>query len=146
MIRYADVLLLRAECEAMTGGGDLGFGEVNLLRARAAVSFVYEADGTTPAATYVVNEYPGGAWGAIDPMTAIKFERKLELGQEGHRYYDLQRWGDVQTELTRILAYEKTMEWGTALYGSATIGSEDVNFPIPQRQIDLANGNLVQNR
>ena len=69
-----------------------------------------------------------------------------ELGQEGHRYYDLQRWGDVQTDLNRILAYEKTMEWGNALYGSATIGSEDVNFPVPQRQIDLANGNLVQNR
>ena len=40
MIRYADVLLLKAECEAMTGTGDLGFAEVNALRARAADSFV----------------------------------------------------------------------------------------------------------
>jgi len=79
-------------------------------------------------------------------MTAIKFERKLELGQEGHRYYDLQRWGDVQTELNRIMTYEKTMEWGDLLYGNATIGAEDSNFPVPQRQIDLSNGNLVQNR
>ena len=146
MIRYADVLLLKAECEAMTDADDLGFGEVNSLRARAAASLIYEADGTTPAATYVVNEYTVAPANSAEAMTRIKFERKLELGQEGHRYYDLQRWGDVQTELTRILAYEKTMEWGSALYGSATIGSEDVNFPVPQRQIDLANGNLVQNR
>ena len=146
MIRYADLLLLKAECEAMEGADDLGFGEVNLLRARAAISFVYEADGTTPAATYVVNEYAAAPANAAEAMLRIKFERKLELGQEGHRYYDLQRWGDVQTDLNRILAYEKTMEWGNALYGSATVGSEDVNFPVPQRQIDLANGNLVQNR
>jgi hypothetical protein len=46
---------------------------------------------------------------------AIKFERKLELGQEGHRYYDLQRWRDVQTELSRIMAYEKTMPWAGLL-------------------------------
>jgi hypothetical protein len=38
------------------------------------------------------------------------------------------------------------MEWGNTLYGSATVGAEDVNFPIPQRQIDLSNGNLMQNR
>lgn len=146
MIRYADVLLLKAECEAMEGADDLGFGEVNSLRARAAASLVYEADGTTPAANYVVAEYTTPFGSGAEAMIAIKFERKLELGQEGHRYYDLQRWGDVQTELTRILAYEKTMEWGNALYGSATIGGEDVNFPVPQRQIDLSNGNLIQNR
>ena len=40
------------------------------------------------------------------------------------------------------------MEWGSALYlnGNATVGPEDVNFPIPQRQIDLAAGKIVQNR
>jgi hypothetical protein len=146
MIRYADVLLLKAECEAMTGADDLGFGEVNLLRERAANSFVYEADGTTPAANYVISEYPTPFGSGAQAMVAIKFERKLELGQEGHRFYDLQRWDDVQTELNRILAYEKTMPWGNALYGSATVGAEDVNFPIPQRQLDLSNGNLVQNR
>ncbi|MDF1574762.1 MAG: RagB/SusD family nutrient uptake outer membrane protein [Bacteroidales bacterium] len=148
MARYADAILLKAECEAMTGADDLGFGEVNAIRDRAANSdgFVYEDDGVTPAANYVISEYPAAFGSGAQAMVAIKFERKLELGQEGHRYYDLQRWGDVQSELSRILAYEKTMEWGNALYGSATIGAEDVNFPVPQRQIDLANGNLIQNR
>jgi hypothetical protein len=146
LIRYADVLLLKAECEAMTDSDDRGLGEVNALRARAANTngFVKNEDGTD-AANYVIAEYP--SFGSqSEAMEAIKFERKLELGMEGHRYYDLQRWGDVQSELNRIMQYEKTQEWGAALYGNATIGPEDVNFPIPQRQIDLMLGNLVQNR
>ena len=147
LIRYADALLLKAECEAKTGTGDLGLGEVNAIRTRAANTdgFVKEADGTTYAANYVIGTYPAFA-DAAAAMKAIKFERKLELGQEGHRYYDLQRWDDVQTELNRIMTYEKTMMWGDLLYGSASVGPEDVNFPLPQRQIDVSNGLLIQNR
>jgi starch-binding outer membrane protein, SusD/RagB family len=147
MIRYADLLLLKAECKAMTNTGDLGLAEVNAVRTRAANpdGFVLNEAGDAPAANYVIGTYTSFASQA-EAMMAIKFERKLELGQEGHRYYDLQRWGDVQSELTRILAHEKSMPWGNNLYGSATIGAEDVNFPIPQRQIDISNGNLTQNR
>ena len=147
-IRYSDVLLLKAECEAMENTGDRGMGEVNAIRTRAAdpVGFVKEADGTTYAANYVIGIYPASQFvDQASAMKAIKFERKLELGQEGHRYYDLQRWGDVQSELTRILAYEMGMEWASNLYGDATIGPEDVNFPVPQRQIDVSNGKIIQN-
>jgi len=150
MIRYADVLLLKAECEAMSSTGDLGFGEVNQIRARAAnpSGFVMEDDGVTPAANYVINEYPTPFANTAEAMHAIKFERKLELGQEGHRYYDLQRWygSNIATELQRIMDYESTMEWANLLYPGASIGSEDVNFPVPQRQIDVSNNVLIQNR
>jgi len=147
MIRYADVLLLKAECEAMSSTGDLGFGEVNQLRARAAntAGWVMEADGVTPAANYVINEYPTAFGNTAEAMHAIKFERKLELGQEGHRYYDLQRWGEVVNDLSRIMTYEGAMPWANLLYTGASIGPEDVNFPVPQRQIDVSNGILVQN-
>ena len=150
MIRYADILLLKAECEAMTNADDLGLGEVNAVRARAANpdGFVKNDDGSN-AANYVIGLYPASQFdNTNDAMTAIRFERRLELGLEGHRYYDLQRYGYdyLVTELNRILAHEKSMPWGNALYGNATVGPEDVNFPIPQRQIDLSNGNLVQNR
>ena len=148
MIRYADVLLLKAECEAMTNTGDLGFGEVNQIRARAAnpAGFVYEDDGVTPAANYVIDVYPVAFANQAEAMHAIKFERKLELGQEGHRYYDLQRWGEVVSTLSRIYDYEKTMEWAGNLYPGMDIGPEDVNFPVPQRQIDVSNNILIQNR
>ncbi|MCK4991643.1 MAG: RagB/SusD family nutrient uptake outer membrane protein, partial [Bacteroidales bacterium] len=144
--RYADALLLKAECEAKTGSDDLGLGEVNAVRSRAANpdGFVKEADGITPAANYVIGLYSGFT-GARYALKAIKFERKLELGQEGHRYYDLQRWNNVVLELNRILSHEKSMPWGW-MYGSATVGPEDVNYPIPQRQIDSHQGRLVQNR
>jgi hypothetical protein len=72
-------------------------------------------------------------------------ERKLELGTEGHRWFDLNRWGNTVTELTRVLTYEKTMQWGNSLYGAAAVTAKAVVFPIPQRQIDLSNGKLVQN-
>lgn len=151
LIRYADVLLMLAECQIETGDLTGARTNVNLVRHRAAnaAGFVTEADGTTPAANYSVAEYP--ASGAPfdtkeNARKALYMERKLELGQEGHRYFDLNRWGITVTELNRVLAYEKTLPWGNALYGAATVSAEDVTFPIPQRQLDLSNGKLVQNR
>ena len=154
MIRYADVLLMKAECEAMNNSGDLGFALVNQIRARAAntAGWVEEIDGDDVpipgvyAANYVISEYPTPFASQAEAMHAIMFERKLELGQEGHRYYDLQRWGTVVSELSRIMAYEVTMPWSNLLYAGQSIGSEDVNFPVPQRQIDVSNNILQQNR
>ena len=147
MIRYADVLLLLAEAKARTNTGDLGLAVVNAVRERASNpdGFVKEADGTTNAANYQISLY-GGFADQNEALAAILMERKLELGMEGHRYFDLLRWGDTFTvnELNRIMTYEKPLR--TALYGSATVGPEDTSFPSPQRQIDLSNGNLVQNR
>ena len=149
MIRYANLLLLIAECEIEAGSLDNARTLVNLVRARAANPAGFVMDGAVPAANYVINQYP--ATGApfdskANARTALYMERKLELGQEGHRWFDLNRWGITVTELNRALNYEKTMPWGTNLYGSAVVAAEDTSFPIPQRQIDLSEGNLVQNR
>lgn len=145
MIRYADVLLLIAECKAVLGQGDLGLAEVNLVRDRAANPAGFVKDGNNPAAAYLINPYPSFA-NQAEAIKAVQMERKLELGMEGHRYFDLQRWGNVVAELTRIYNYEKTNQWGTQLYNQWGLGQEDVNYPIPQRQIDLMNGALKQNR
>lgn len=144
LIRAADVVLLLAECQIETGEVSNGVANINRIRERASnpASFVKESDGTTNAATYVINQY--GALGLPEARTALRMERKLELGMEGHRYFDLNRWGITVTELNEILAYEKTRR--SSLYGSAVVGPEDVNFPIPQQQLDLMPGRLQQNR
>jgi hypothetical protein len=146
LIRYADILLLLAECQIETNELENARTNINLIRARAAnpAGFVKEADGVTNAANYVINTY-GSAFASQDEARkALRFERKLELGMEGHRFYDLQRWGNVQAELNRVLTFEKTVR--ATLYGSATVGPEDVNYPIPQAQLDITNGKLKQNR
>jgi hypothetical protein len=147
MIRYADVLLMIAECQIETGDLDGALPNINLVRNRAAnpAGFVKESDGITPAANYDVKPYP------LFPdqtyaRNALRMERKLELGLEGHRWFDLNRWGITVIELNRVLSYEKTTPWGRYMYTDATVGPEDVTYPIPQFQIDLSNGNLVQNR
>jgi hypothetical protein len=147
MIRYADILLLEAECQIETGTADLGRTNINLVRERAENpdGFVKMPDGTN-AGDYQIAEYTTPFADAAAARKALYMERKLELGQEGHRYFDLNRWGITVTELNRALTYEKTMPWGNSLYGDAVVGAEDVTFPIPQRQIDISNGRLTQNR
>ena len=147
LIRFADIKLLLAECLIETNDLAGALTHINDIRTRAAnpAGFVYESDGTTPAANYNIANYTSFA-SQDAARQALRMERKLELGLEGHRYFDLQRWGIVQSELTEILNYEKGRAWGSALYGSGSVGAEDVNYPIPQTQIDLMGGRLKQNR
>ncbi|MFH0841580.1 MAG: RagB/SusD family nutrient uptake outer membrane protein [Bacteroidota bacterium] len=147
MIRYADVLLLLAECQIETGDLAGALENINAVRARAANpdGFVKEADGVSPAANYVISLYPSFS-DADYARRALRMERKLELGMEGHRWFDLNRWGIAVEELNRILDYEKSMPWGNAMYYGAVVGPEDVTYPIPQKQIDLSSGRLKQNR
>jgi len=155
MIRFADVLLLLAECQIETNDLAGALTNINLVRARAANSdgWVKEDDGVTNAANYVISQYPTGGVYPFDSQAnariALYMERKLELGMEGHRWFDLNRWGITKAELTKVLAYEKTTAWGGgAMYnnGTATVDDVDLWYPVPQRQIDLMAGKLVQNR
>jgi len=147
MIRYADLLLLIAECQIETGDLEGARIHINQIRARAAnpAGFVKMADGITPAANYVISTYPTFS-DVNQARLALRMERKLELGMEGHRWFDLNRWGITVEELNRALQYEKNMPWGRSLYGTAFVGPEDITYPIPQIQIDLTQKRLVQNR
>lgn len=105
MIRFADVLLLAAEAEIEAGTLEKAREYINLVRARAAASPVL--NGGVPAATYLVSQYTTPFASKADAIKAVRFERKLELGMEGHRFFDLVRWGIADVEVNAYLAYEK---------------------------------------
>ncbi|GAB3913366.1 RagB/SusD family nutrient uptake outer membrane protein [Larkinella knui] len=150
IIRYADVLLMAAEAEAQLGNLAQAQTYVNLVRARAAnpVNFVYtyidpakplNGYTTTPAANYKAAVYPAGRFAALGKdgaLNAIYFERKLELAMEGHRFFDLVRWGIAEPVLNAYFTYESTIT--TDIRGGRFIKGKNDYFPIPQRQIDLS--------
>ena len=137
LMRFADLLLMAAEAE-IDGGGSLEKAReyVNLVRARAAQPAGFVQAGGVPAANYLIGLYTVPFADAATAKNVVRFERKLELAMEGHRFFDLVRWGIADVAINAFLAYEKPKL--SAGYGSATFtkGKHEY-FPIPQRQIDL---------
>ncbi|PIQ20163.1 MAG: RagB/SusD family nutrient uptake outer membrane protein [Cytophagales bacterium CG18_big_fil_WC_8_21_14_2_50_42_9] len=161
VIRFADVLLMAAEAETQLGNLGQAQGYVNMVRARAAnpANIVYTyvdnndpAKGftTTPAANYNVAPYPSGAFTALGKegaLNAIYFERKLELAMEGHRFFDLVRWGIADQVLNAFFAYEGAIV--PDVRGGQFVKNKNEYYPIPLRQIELQSTNgessLTQN-
>ena len=144
IIRFADVLLMAAEAEVETGGLEKAREYVNRVRTRAMNSKVMELDGSGPAANYEVGLYTTPWSDAMAARTAVRFERKLELGMEGHRFYDLVRWGTAAEELNAYLAFDGARLLN-ALGGATYIAKHSI-LPIPQNQIDLVGPDiLIQN-
>lgn len=143
LMRFSDLILLLAETKIENGKLDEARLLVNEVRARAGnpAGYVKDADGTD-AANYVIGAYTTFA-DKTQATAALRLERQLELGMEGHRFFDLVRWGVAVDVLNEYVTYEK--KWRTYLIG-VSVGTEDQYYPIPQRQIDLMNGNLSQNK
>ena len=134
IIRFADVLLWAAEAEAELGNLDQALAYVNMIRERAANpgSFVMEEDGS-PAANYVIAPYPSFPTKEF-ALDAIRFERKLELAMEGHRHFDLVRWGIAAPVINAYLAVEQTRL--SHLAGAVFNEGRDEYWPIPGPKID----------
>ncbi len=143
IIRFADVLLMAAECEIEVGSLATALGYVNQIRARAAnpAGFV-KATGGAPAANYVISNYTAFADKAA-ARTAVQFERKLELSGEGHRFYDLVRWGTASTVLNAFLAYEGA-KLSVGYTGAKFTTGRDEYLPIPQTQIDYQGKDVLK--
>jgi len=105
-MRFADVLLMAAECEIEAGDLNKARDYINRVRLRASQSPVKSLDGVTDAANYKVAQYTTPFAGQADARTTLRFERRLELGHEGHRFFDLVRWGIADQEIGKYLAKE----------------------------------------
>jgi hypothetical protein len=179
LIRYSDLLLWAAECEVEVPGGSLttAMTYVNMVRNRVAdhpETWVKEAPGSAfDAATYTYKDvagqpsYPLAANYVIKPYTsfpnatyaiqAIRWERRLEFAEEGHRFFDLARWDSDPTypqDMSALLNAYQAVEKNKPTIFKVNQGAQfhkGINeiFPIPKTEIDLANAtgtvNLVQN-
>ena len=136
-MRYSDVLLMAAEAAVETGNTTKAMGYVNQVRNRAK--------GSTPPdsqPTYVIEPYP--SFGSADyARKAVRFERRLELGMEGHRLFDLRRWGNSASVMNTYFAKESEVVTSFAR-GQSYQGKHDL-FPIPIVAIDQSQGVITQN-
>lgn len=115
IMRYADVLLMKAEASNELGDGITAEDYLEQVRARAR-----GGDNS---------RLPKVEFSSQTQMrTAIKNERRWEFAMEGYRFYDLVRWGDATTALSG-LGYTNRCRY----------------YPIPQKAIDLSGGVLEQN-
>lgn len=135
LLRYADLLLYTSEAEVELGNLTNALELVNKVRARAAKPEGFVMDGTVPAATYRIIEYPPFP-NQVYAREAVRFERRLELGMEGHRFFDMVRWGIAAEEKTAYFEVEKTKR--IYLAGAAFKKGVNEYLPIPQIAIDLS--------
>lgn len=155
-IRYADVLLLKAEALIELAAGsnaatDEGLVEarklINQVRQRAANSIDgrYTPQDLNPAkADYYVGLYPEDndgnlAWTKERARMALRMERRLELALEGNRWFDLMRWGDdyLLSTMNTYMTEESELR---PYYQGRSVSSNEIFLPVPLAEIDNSNG------
>ena len=139
ILRYADVLLMAAEAAVETGALETGRGYVNQVRARAK-----NGPRADSQPNYVIDTY-NSAWtdqGAA--RTAVRHERRVELAMEGHRLFDLRRWGTMVDDLNAYIANEGRTIANFAAKANP-VSAKHMALPIPLNAIDSSQGALTQN-
>ncbi len=141
VMRYADLLLMAAECEIEVGSLETAREYINLVRTRAANpnDFV-KSDGDNEA-DYTISTYPDPFANQDEARTALRKERMLELAMEGHRFYDLVRWGIAGTVLNEYITRESPIR--THLDDVVFSEPEDLYLPIPEYVISQGGGSIT---
>lgn len=145
IIRYADVLLMLAECEVELNNLERARELVNMVRTRA--SNCAQGTGAAPVgiddaainwAKYKVSTYDNAWTDQAAARAAVRTERRLELALEGHRFFDLRRWGFdyAKQVIGDYVAVEKTRR--AYLAQTVDFQQKHMLFPIPAIQITLS--------
>ena len=151
VLRYTDVMLMRAE--ALIENGDYN-GEalqiINEIRSRAkkdisGTSLIKYAKDQCDISLY------GNFASQDDARKALRWERRVELAMEGHRFFDLRRWGLLSTTLNKYFETEVTDEYDGqtyALYYKDAFFTKEKNeyFPIASNQMNYVQGLYKQNK
>ncbi len=155
LIRYADILLLKAEALIETATGANAATDTKLVEARKLINQVRQRAANsidasyTPReldiakADYFVAEYPSAttsdnlAWTKDRARLAVRMERRLELAMEGNRWFDLVRWGNVVEVVNKYIKEETALR---PYYNGASITSDEIYLPIPISQIENSHG------
>ena len=144
ILRYADVILMAAEAAVETGQLEKARGLVNQIRTRAINSArvtTFEA-GYTP--NYVIGTYDDVWADQATARAAVRHERRIELGMEGHRLFDLRRWNIMVPTLNAYIANEGRTIPTFGSRAQAVSSKHEAN-PIPIYAIDQSGGTLSQN-
>lgn len=145
IIRYAEVILWKAEAEMELGNLENARTLVNQIRQRVINSEnVKSLDGTVEAANYSISTYDDAWTNPDDARAAVYLETRLELAMEGHRFFNLVRWGKAKEVIDDYLLIEKTKR--THLTNAVFVEGKNEYWPIPQRYIDgVPEGTVTQN-
>ena len=148
IIRFDDVLLMRAEALIQSGNPAEALPLINQIRTRAAnsTSLLKKVDGTNPS-NYRISTYQPGvnipAWDQATALKALQWERRLEFAMESPRFFDLVRWGIAAETLNAYFSIEKVRH--PFLLNAQFNKNKHEYFPIPQEQIVFTNGIYTQN-
>jgi hypothetical protein len=121
-IRYADALLMYAE--ACLGAGDAVTAKeyINKVRARVGLAEITTAD-----------------------EAALRHERRCELAMEGHRWFDIVRWGIAEQTIKAYEAGESTEYKAQVALGAGFQKGKHEILPIPYDEILLNPSKMEQN-
>lgn len=146
-VRYAEVLLWKAEILIQLGRHQEALPLINMLRERAAnsVDNLRLPNGELPV-DYSVAPYVDGVnctWDQEFAWEALVWENRLEMAMEGRRFYDLVRWG-ITAEVMNSY-FEKESQRRSWLNVAYFTEGRDEYLPIPQAQINWSRGVYKQN-
>jgi len=97
-------------------------------------------DYTQPAANYDVQPY--SSFANVDyARKAVRHELRLEFGMDGHRFFDLRRWGILEPTLTAFIAGDIRLRG--FLTGAIFNAGKDEYWPIPQNAIDQQGSDIL---